>query len=116
MIFPSQTFTELNASGYVVAQRKAAVASKVTGRLVELSVEEGSRVTKGEVIALLENDDAVAAREQAEANVQVARFNVAQVRAELEDATLSLKRIKGLIRQGFASQQELDVDEKRRHR
>jgi RND family efflux transporter MFP subunit len=113
MIFPSQTFTELNASGYVVAQRKAAVASKVTGRLVELSVEEGSRVTKGEVIALLENDDAVAAREQAEANVQVARFNVAQVRAELEDATLSLKRIKGLIRQGFASQQELDVSQAR---
>ncbi|MCG2721726.1 MAG: hypothetical protein L6290_06895 [Thermodesulfovibrionales bacterium] len=38
MTYPSQTFTMLNSSGYVVAQRKAAVASKVTGRIVSLSV------------------------------------------------------------------------------
>src|SRR5271169_919369 len=50
-IYPSQTFTILNASGYVVAQRKAAMASKVTGRIIELNVEEGSRVKKGDVIA-----------------------------------------------------------------
>ena len=49
-LYPSQTFTLLNASGYVVAQRKASVASKVTGRLVALSVEEGSRVRSGEEI------------------------------------------------------------------
>ncbi len=109
MIFPSQTFTQLNASGYVVAQRKAAVASKVTGRLVELSVEEGSPVRQGEVIARLENDDVTAAQDQARANVRVARFSVAQAQAELEDAALSLNRIKGLITQGFASQQDLDV-------
>src|SRR5574337_1012587 len=53
--YPSQTFTLLNASGYVVAQRKAAVASKITGRLVSLSVEEGSKVKKGEIVACLEN-------------------------------------------------------------
>lgn len=113
MVFPSQTFTQLNASGYVVAQRKAAVASKVTGRLVDLTVEEGNRVKAGEVIAQLENADTMASREQARANVKVARFNVEQARAELEDATLSLNRIKGLIRQGFASQQELDVSSAR---
>ena len=45
-VYPSQTFTLLNASGYVVAQRKAAVASKLTGRLVSISVEEGSIVKK----------------------------------------------------------------------
>ena len=113
MVFPSQAFTQLNASGYVVAQRKAAVASKVTGRLVDLTVEEGSRVKAGEVIAQLENADAMASREQARANVQVARFNVEQARAELEDATLALNRIKRLIRQGFASQQDLDVSSAR---
>jgi RND family efflux transporter MFP subunit len=113
MIFPSQTFTLLNASGYVVAQRKAAVASKVTGRLVELSVEEGSPVRQGEVIARLENDDAAAAQDQARANVRVARFSVAQAQAELEDATLSLNRIKRLITQGFASRQDLDVAQAR---
>src|SRR3990172_11331570 len=72
-IYPSQAFTVLNASGYVVAQRKAAVASKITGRLVSLSVEEGSSVKGGEVIARLENDDVSAARDQAAANLNVAR-------------------------------------------
>ena len=55
--YPSQSFTLLNASGYVVAQRKAAVASKITSRLIELSVEEGSRVKKGDIIARLEGED-----------------------------------------------------------
>ncbi len=113
LLFPSQTFTLLNASGYVVAQRKAAVASKVTGRLVELTVEEGNRVQAGEVIARLESEDALAAREQAEANVRVARFNVGRARAELTEANLALNRIKGLIPEGFASQQDLDVAEAR---
>ena len=45
-VYPSQTFTLLNASGYVVAQRKAAVSSKATGRLEWLGVEEGSRVKR----------------------------------------------------------------------
>ena len=68
-IYPSQTLSQLNASGYVVAQRKAAVASKVTSRLVELMVEEGSRVKEGQIIARLENEDAIAARNQAEASL-----------------------------------------------
>ena len=55
--YPSQSFTLLNATGYVVAQRKAAVASKATGRVEWLGVTEGSKVKKGEVIAQLENKD-----------------------------------------------------------
>jgi multidrug resistance efflux pump len=51
--YPSQSFTLLNATGYVVAQRKAAVASKATGRVEWLGVTEGSRVKAGEVIARL---------------------------------------------------------------
>src|SRR6516164_967463 len=48
-VYPSQTFTLLNASGYVVAQRKASVSSKATGRLEWLGVEEGSQVRRDEV-------------------------------------------------------------------
>src|SRR5512138_166197 len=68
-VYPSQSHTLLNASGYVVAQRKAAVASKATGRLEWLGVEEGSRIRSGEVLARLENRDVAAAREQAAANL-----------------------------------------------
>src|SRR3989304_5438320 len=68
---PSVAFAPLNATGYVVAQRRAAVASKATGRLEWLGVREGSRVRQGEVIARLENRDVTAALEQAAASIQV---------------------------------------------
>ncbi len=112
-IYPSQTFTLLNASGYVVAQRKAAVASKVTGRLISLSVEEGSRVKTGQVIARLENDDVIALRDQAEANLNAARHNLEQAKAELNDATISFNRNKDLIKEGYISQADYDTSEAR---
>src|SRR4030042_690937 len=74
--YPSQAISQLNASGYVVAQRKAAVASKITGRLVSLMVEEGSRVKEGQVIARLGNEDAKASRQQAGANLKGTRANL----------------------------------------
>lgn len=112
-VYPSQTFTLLNASGYVVAQRKAAVASKVTGRLVSLDVEEGSHVKEGQIIARLENEDAKAYRDQAEANLNVARYNLEQAKAELHDATLLFNRNKELLSKGFVSQTEFDISEAR---
>ena len=109
MAFPSQNFTVLNATGYVVAQRKAAVASKATGRLVWLGVQEGSRVRKDDVIARLEDLDVKATREQAAANVQVARANLAQGQAEQKDAETALKRSQGMLAEGFVSQASHDV-------
>src|SRR5688500_5502310 len=79
--YPSQSYTLLNATGYVVAQRKAAVASKATGRVEWLGVTEGSRVKAGEVIARLENADVSATMEQASANVRVAAANLQQAQA-----------------------------------
>lgn len=112
-IYPSQAFTVLNASGYVVAQRKAAVASKVTARLVSLNVEEGSSVKEGEIIARLENEDAAAARDQAAANLNVARSNLEQTKAELRDATLSYNRSRELAEKGYIARAELDSSEAR---
>lgn len=112
-MYPSQTFTLLNASGYVVAQRKASVASKVTGLLVSISVEEGSRVKKGQIIARLENEDVTAAKHQAEANLNVVRHNLEQARAELQDATLSFNRNKELLSHDFVSRADYDASEAR---
>jgi RND family efflux transporter MFP subunit len=107
-VYPSQAFTILNASGYVVAQRKSALASKVTGRLIWLGVEEGSRVEKDQVIARLENQDVSATKDQAAANVNVARFNLEQAQAELRDATLSFNRNKELLSRGVVARQTYD--------
>jgi len=111
--YPTQSFTLLNASGYVVAQRKAAVASKVTGRLEWLGVEEGSVVKSGQVIARLENRDLQAAVRQSQEGVQTARASLDQSRAELVDAEQSFKRQKELLRQGIIAQSEYDVAEAR---
>ena len=108
-VYPSQTFTLLNASGYVVAQRKSAIATKVTGRLIWLGVEEGSRVKTGQVIARLENDDVTASRAQAAANLRAARFNLDQAKAELADATLGINRARGLLPRGAITQADHDT-------
>ncbi|GFE57892.1 efflux RND transporter periplasmic adaptor subunit [Geobacter sp. AOG1] len=115
-IYPSQGFTLLNASGYVVAQRKAAVASKATGRLEWLGVEEGSRVRAGEVLARLENHDVAAAREQASANLVTAKAGLEQARAELDDATLAFNRLKDLLAGGIVAKADFDAAEARYRR
>lgn len=112
-VYPSQTISQLNASGYVVAQRKAAVASKITGRLVSLMVEEGSRVKEGQVIAKLESEDAVAARDQAEANLKVVRANLEGAKAEFEEASLIFNRDKQLLAKGVISRSQYDTSEAR---
>jgi len=107
--YPYQGMAVLTATGYVVAQRKAAVASKATGRLEWLGVAEGSRVRQGEVIARLENRDVAAARDQAAANLKVARANLEQSRFELADAERAFKRSAELLRQNFVADAAHDV-------
>lgn len=116
LVYPSQSFTLLNASGYVVAQRKAAVASKATGRLEWLGVEEGSKVKKGDVIARLEGRDVAASRDQAAANLDNARSALEQSNAELNDATLNFNRSKELLAKGFISQMDYDTADARYRR
>ena len=111
--YPSQAFTLLNASGYVVAQRKAAVASKITGRLVSIFVEEGNRIKKGDVVAQLESDDTAAAKDQASANLRVAEANLEQAKAERADAALNYHRNKELLTKGFIAKLEYDAAEAR---
>jgi len=115
-IFPTQTFTLLNASGYVVAQRKAAVASKMTGRLEWIGVLEGSRVKSGEIIARLENRDSRAVVDQGVANVHNATANLDQAKAELDDAVQFYDRQKELIKAGIISRAEFDTAESRHKR
>ncbi len=111
--YPSQTFTLLNASGYVVAQRRSAVSSKITSWLTSLLVEEGSIVKKGDIIATLENKDVTAALEKAKANREVARFELEQAEAELTEAALAFNRIKKLLEDKVASPSEYDASEAR---
>jgi len=103
LVYPSQVITEFNASGYVVAQRRAAVASKGTGRLVDLTVREGSRVREGEVLARLENDDLKAEKEQVISQIAAARSDLARVETDLGLAERQHVRFKNLWDQKVVS-------------
>ena len=106
---PALANAVLTASGYVVARRKAAVASKGTGTLVYLGVEEGDRVKKGQVIARLEDADVAAALQRAKENLRVEE-------ADLKDAKQSLERQRILVKGGFVAQAEFDAAEARYNR
>jgi HlyD family secretion protein len=114
--YPSQQFVVLNSSGYVVAQRKAAIASKASGRLEWLGVTEGSRVKAGDVIARLDARDVAAQFDSAAANVKVALAAIEQAEAENRDAAASLSRTQDLLKQKFVSQSALDTAKARAER
>ncbi|TFW27598.1 efflux RND transporter periplasmic adaptor subunit [Massilia horti] len=109
LAYPSQQVTVLSATGYVAPQRKASISSKATGRLEWLGVLEGSHVRQGEVIARLENRDVSAALGQAQANVRVARANLVQAQAELDDARNAYQRSSDLLARHFISQAANDT-------
>ncbi len=80
----SQSDALLTASGYVVAQRKASIASKATGRLVYLGVVEGDKVKKDQVIARLEDSDVKAQLDEAKANLELAQVSLADAQWNYE--------------------------------
>lgn len=108
-IYPSQSLSVLNASGYIVAERKAAVASKITGRLVDLMVEEGSKVKKGQIIARMESDDVTAAKNQAAANLVNALAALEQAKTDRNIARRENFRYQGLGADGSVSQSDWDA-------
>jgi RND family efflux transporter MFP subunit len=106
---PSQQFVVLNATGYVVAQRKAAISSKATGRLEWLGVAEGSRVKEGDVIARIDNRDVVAQAQSAQAAVRAAQAVVRQAEVERENAQIEYRRNQELVEKNFISRSALDA-------
>jgi RND family efflux transporter MFP subunit len=92
----------LTASGYLVARRQSVVSSKIQGRISELKVEEGSVVTAGEVLATLDNQDALAAITKASADIAYAK-------ADLAEAQRQERLQEGLFKDKVVSQDALDA-------
>ncbi|MGH7454602.1 MAG: efflux RND transporter periplasmic adaptor subunit [bacterium] len=115
-ISPAQADAVLTASGYVVAQRQAAVASKATGRLEYLGVEEGDQAKAGQIIARLESNDVAAALAQAQANLAAARAHLPQSQADRQEATLQFERYKKLLAEQLVPRADFDAAEARYRR
>jgi HlyD family secretion protein len=117
----------LNATGYIVAAHKIELASKVMGKVAWIGVEKGDRVTQGQELVKLEDDEYRAQLAQARgalANLEAklaeatngsrpeeiaqAEANVASARADLENARVTIERTRRLANEGVLAKQNLD--------
>lgn len=101
----------LDASGYVVARRQATVSSKVTGKVVEVLVEEGMRVDKDQVVARLDDTTQQAMLSLAAAQTESARAALDEIEAQLRNARLERDRFRDLAKRNLTSASSLDLAE-----
>ncbi|MHB8522019.1 MAG: efflux RND transporter periplasmic adaptor subunit [Limisphaerales bacterium] len=101
----------LNASGYVTARREATVSSKVTGKVVEVLIEEGMRVKENQILARLDASNVEASLRLAEAQLASAKSALEETKALLRQADLEYRRVSSLAKTQVASQSELDKAE-----
>lgn len=98
----------LNASGYVTARRRATVSSKVTGKVIDVFIEEGQAVRKGQVLARLDDSQIRAALNVARAQLEAARRGAAEDEARLSEAQLTQNRLNQLVKEGVVGRAEVD--------
>lgn len=98
----------LDATGYVVARRMATVSSKITGKVLDVRIEEGQHVEAGDIMATLDPIDADAQRNLAAAQLASARSQAAGVQAQLREAELNATRLGTLVQQQLVSKSQYD--------
>jgi HlyD family secretion protein len=98
----------LNASGYVTARRRATVSSKITGKVIEVNVEEGMVVTQGQILARLDDSTPRAALALAVAQAESARKAVTENEVRLAQLRLTLRRIADLRKEGITTEAEVE--------
>ena len=103
--------TVLNASGYVTARRQATASSKVTGKVVEVLIEEGMKVKEGQVLARLDDTNVKASLEVAQAQLDSAKAMLEETRAQLKQAKQEFDRVIELAKRQIASPSDLDKAE-----
>jgi RND family efflux transporter MFP subunit len=102
-----------NFSGTLLPSRRVTIASKVSGQLIELSVNIGDAIRRGQVLARLDDSEIREEVNQVRAEVMVARANLAEAESSLELARRDLNRITSLRSQDFVTQSEREVVEAR---
>jgi RND family efflux transporter MFP subunit len=99
----------LDASGYVTARRRATVSSKVTGKVVEVLVEEGQAVRRGQVLARLDDAQIRAGLDVARAQLEATRRAAAEDQARLKEAQLTQTRLNQLVKEQVVGRAEVDT-------
>src|SRR6186997_1525899 len=97
------------ANGYVVARRRATVSSKITGKVVEVNVEEGMAIKEGQVLARLDDSMYRGQLAVAEAQVEASRRNVKESQVRLDEAKVNFNRLSTLLKEGIVTQADVDT-------
>jgi HlyD family secretion protein len=98
----------LNASGYVTARRRATVSSKVTGKVIEVNVEEGMAVREGQVLARLDDSSLQAALRLYRAQLEAAKRQIPESEVRLAQARVQLQRQERLRKEGLNTPNDID--------
>lgn len=98
----------LNASGYVTARRRATVSSKVTGKVIEVNVEEGMEVREGQVLARLDDSTLQATLKLYRAQLEAARQQIPESEVRLDQARVQLQRQERLRKDGLNTPNDID--------
>ncbi|MEX0739531.1 MAG: efflux RND transporter periplasmic adaptor subunit [Pseudohongiella sp.] len=104
----SQTSSVLDATGYVTARRQATVSSQITGRVLEVFIEEGDEVVEGQLLALLDDSLLLAQYRLAESQLSASRAALLDLHVQQKEAQLGLQRLQALADRSLISQAELD--------
>jgi len=99
----------LNASGYVTARRQATVSSKITGKVVEVLVEEGMKVEKDQVLARLDASQTRQALALSQALLAASQRASVETEARIREAMLRQKRVRTLVGQGISTTADADA-------
>jgi len=105
---PNAPSAVLNASGYIVARRRATVSSKVTGKVMDVLIEEGHPVKEGQIVAHLDDTQARASLNLAEAQLAAAQKSMAEDQAKLAQAEVTLRRREQLLKEQVVGKAEVD--------
>ena len=98
----------LNASGYVTARRRATVSSKVTGKVIEVNVEEGMAVREGQVLARLDDSTLQAALKLYRAQLEASKRQIPESEVRLAQARVQLQRQERLRTEGLNTPNDID--------
>ena len=98
----------LNATGYVTARRQATVSSKVTGKVVEVFIEEGMRVKAGQVLARLDASYVSRGLALSQAEARAAGSALEETRVRIREAQLEYDRAVRLAQSEISSRADVD--------
>jgi RND family efflux transporter MFP subunit len=101
----SEAGAVLQATGYITARRQATVSAQITGTLTAVLIEEGDHVTRGQVLARLDDSGYKANLAAAKAQADAAHAQVAQVQAQLTQGSHDAARLDSLAARGLVSKQ-----------